>query len=1127
MVRQTSKVIVLEILAGLGVLGIVVLAALAFRLSAGPIKLGLLKDDLERTLENNRNGRQVTMEDISLEWLSDERRVVITASDLRLYDEADRVAAQARQAEILLDMSGLFVGKVRPVGLVLESGWIGIHQAKTGWSVAGDPVGSETILSETRTIKVEQLLDTANQALVDVLAVLRRDAGELSLETLRFEGVDIVFTQSGLGERARLTQTLGGFTRNSDGIEFFFSGQSTGTDGAPGKLLATLEAPGDYQTIKADMSLEGWSLQSVADTFPAFVGSVQGMPSNLILGLQASAETGLDQISFSADAGAGEILYGGTRYTIRNVGLQGTYLPGRDELTFDLKDFNSRRVRGDLSSSVSNVLKARDQRRIDLESPRLLFDLPDHFEEKVLLENLSAGGVLSLPGQRLTLESLSFALGDARLKAQGEASLLETTEPGQLPFKLELTAEMTGALSSEELIGYWPIRLTPGTRAFISRTVKAARLTGAKVQLDLAPDSLVNKGLIDEALLMNFDLADVTLQALSDIPPVTGINATGRMTGDTLAFSFVGGKLRNWEIEKGEVDFSQLRPGGNMTLSLNGAGPVQSLVQMVSDSRLQLQAKTGFDPTKLSGMADLDFTMTRPTKPNVPAEEYIYTARARVRSGGLSEAYNALSVTDSAASVLLTENGIKVKGVGALDKAPLEYDWSLAFGTPGTAAVLKAKSLLTPDLLNSFGLVGRAYLTGGAPVEFEALLDGSKLRSIDAAFDLSGVRLEVAELNWVKPVGKTASADLRYVYETDAPRTMLFFNAEDAAFNGTFTLEDSGRLLSANVEQAYLEDRIDLSGTARRTDRGTLEFAVEGTFLDLSELVPGLSTFEGKASNSENTEGGFGDILLKADIERVRLRQGFEAKETRLEMVSGTDGVQTLEARGLLPNGAVISGAFDASGLGDPTFLVNSGDASFLASVFLGIDALKAGSLQMSGTLASGNLPTQVRLVIENGRLKQAPFVTQILSMASLRGITDTLSGEGVLFTSIELPLTISKGRYDIVGARAFGPALGLTARGQFIPSSGEIDINGVLVPSFGMNSALGGLPIIGDLFVSRQGEGVISLRYDIEGTLQQAQVSVNPLSAITPGVLRRIFEDPAEAELLPLDQKPGPKPDE
>jgi hypothetical protein len=91
-------------------------------------------------------------------------------------------------------------------------------------------------------------------------------------------------------------------------------------------------------------------------------------------------------------------------------------------------------------------------------------------------------------------------------------------------------------------------------------------------------------------------------------------------------------------------------------------------------------------------------------------------------------------------------------------------------------------------------------------------------------------------------------------------------------------------------------------------------------------------------------------------------------------------------------------------------------------------------------------------------------------------------------------------------------------------PGKSELSLDGVLVPSFGVNSVLGGLPIIGDLFVSRRGEGVFAPTYSVRGTFERARVSVNPIAALTPGVLRRIFENPTEAP--PSDQAaPPPQP--
>ena len=86
--------------------------------------------------------------------------------------------------------------------------------------------------------------------------------------------------------------------------------------------------------------------------------------------------------------------------------------------------------------------------------------------------------------------------------------------------------------------------------------------------------------------------------------------------------------------------------------------------------------------------------------------------------------------------------------------------------------------------------------------------------------------------------------------------------------------------------------------------------------------------------------------------------------------------------------------------------------------------------MDLRGSLATRDTPARLRATIENTRLTNAPFFTQILSLASLRGLTDTLAGDGVLFSRIEAPITIGGGRYVLDGARASGPALGRTVNG-------------------------------------------------------------------------------------------------
>jgi hypothetical protein len=97
---------------------------------------------------------------------------------------------------------------------------------------------------------------------------------------------------------------------------------------------------------------------------------------------------------------------------------------------------------------------------------------------------------------------------------------------------------------------------------------------------------------------------------------------------------------------------------------------------------------------------------------------------------------------------------------------------------------------------------------------------------------------------------------------------------------------------------------------------------------------------------------------------------------------------------------------------------------------------------------------------------------------------------------------------------------------------SGDIDLDaeqfnleGVLVPVYGVNSALGAIPVIGDIFVSRQGEGVFGLTYSIQGPFEQATVFVNPLSAFALGFTRRLFEPVPQAAPAAPQTETSPEP--
>jgi hypothetical protein len=107
---------------------------------------------------------------------------------------------------------------------------------------------------------------------------------------------------------------------------------------------------------------------------------------------------------------------------------------------------------------------------------------------------------------------------------------------------------------------------------------------------------------------------------------------------------------------------------------------------------------------------------------------------------------------------------------------------------------------------------------------------------------------------------------------------------------------------------------------------------------------------------------------------------------------------------------------------------------------------------------------------------------------------------------------------------RAYGGAIGLNVSGSFDTSTESLDISGTLVPAYTINSVLGNIPVLGPILMGGQGEGIFGANFKIAGPVANARISVNPLSALAPGVLRKLFlfEAPDIAEPAPPPSASG-----
>ena len=146
-------------------------------------------------------------------------------------------------------------------------------------------------------------------------------------------------------------------------------------------------------------------------------------------------------------------------------------------------------------------------------------------------------------------------------------------------------------------------------------------------------------------------------------------------------------------------------------------------------------------------------------------------------------------------------------------------------------------------------------------------------------------------------------------------------------------------------------------------------------------------------------------------------------------------------------------------------------------------------------------------LVIDNFKVKEVPVFAKLLSLASLQGIADLLTGEGIRFTDFEMRYSSQKGLTEIEEMYAIGPAISILMDG-YIESKKLVSLRGTLVPATTINRSIASIPLLGKILVgNKTGEGVFGVSFKIKGSPKNLSTTVNPIKTLTPRFITRTLE--------------------
>ena len=156
------------------------------------------------------------------------------------------------------------------------------------------------------------------------------------------------------------------------------------------------------------------------------------------------------------------------------------------------------------------------------------------------------------------------------------------------------------------------------------------------------------------------------------------------------------------------------------------------------------------------------------------------------------------------------------------------------------------------------------------------------------------------------------------------------------------------------------------------------------------------------------------------------------------------------------------------------------------------------------------NKESNSNLTIESFKVKNAPGLVKLLSLADFGGMVDALSGEGLSFEKLEMKMSKSEQVLNLEELYAIGPSISILMEGYVESNTELISLRGTMVPAKTLNKFLSKLPVVGDILIPKEvGEGLFGISFKMKGTPGKIKTTVNPIKSLTPRFIQKALKKP------------------
>jgi hypothetical protein len=666
----------------------------------------------------------------------------------------------------------------------------------------------------------------------------------------------------------------------------------------------------------------------------------------------------------------------------------------------------------------------------------------------------------------------------------------------------EMKLDLLGSGALLEALRLWPTFVNPDARQWCDENIKGGELASGSLKVDW--DAAAVKAVFAkqappaESVAGKFALRDVAVDLLPGLPTTSGLEANGVITGRHFEVGATRGvmdlgdgrKLTGTDLAFAVPD---TKPAARMPATGAGhiSGGADALAQLLSTEALKKYVGVALDPAAIKGQFQGDLKLNLTLGKGVQPQEQKFSVAGSLNNVSVEKFLGDAKLEQGALEVAADGEQVHLTGAGVIFGSPAKLDVTKGAQDVG---VLTVTGALDEAARAKLGFDNGPKLKGPVTLKLKAPLDKS---GADVEVDLARASLDsIGGPPW-KPAGKPGKATFSLKQGPDGVQVNnIAIDAGSLNAKGSAVFGPGGALKTLKLAPIRMSPSDDLKLELEGGSPNKL--TIRGASLDARGVVKGL------------TGGDSGHDAGDLDLDvKVAAALGYNK-----ERITGLDlsarrrngSFSALEARGRIGRG--VLSARGEGGL----IQIKSDDAGALARYLDVYSKLEGGSIDLavrqSGDAARGVATIRKFSIRDEPSLKQLEQAAPPRQSLSRGG--NPLFGADpsppMQFEKLTANFTRNGSKLEVRDGLVVSGSFGLKTEGYIDFGADKLDLSGVFVPLSQFNNALGGIPLLGQLLTGGTNEGVFAVNYRVSGSASSPTLTYNPLSAMTPGILRKMF---------------------